>query len=332
MKHTGIMIAMLFYALSKLSAPPEITDEDITTLFDRFHLYEQYTVYASESMEVNSKIQDDSGLFYCKVTDENYDTWDEWTSFYESIFTEEYTAELMKTEDLYKNVDGFTYVRSGGMDWHLGQMISYEITEDCGNEIVLNITRKERDLILEKYRVFSYLLRYTDDGWRIAETLPEEIVVTPEISENEIIALFERFHLYERYTVHESESMEIDESTRNDGGFCKITDEKYDTWDEWTAFYESIFTEEYAAELIKAEDGYKSIDGFTYCRPGVMGWNLLPMKSYKIEEVYGNEAAVSVCRTELHPGEDSSDEYFLFILRYTDNGWRIASPLPSYHD
>ncbi len=179
MKHTGIMFAMLFYALSKLAAP-ELTDEDIAPLLERFRLYEQYTVYASDSMEVDYKTQDDSGLYYYKVTDETYDTWDEWTSFYESIFTEDYAAELMQTEDLYKNIDGYTYCMPGAMGWYLGRVISYEITAQNGDEAVVEIVRRNSlpsDVppsgeIVPRDEAFTYYLRYTDDGWRIASPLP----------------------------------------------------------------------------------------------------------------------------------------------------------------
>lgn len=177
MKYTSIMFAMLFYALSKLSAPPEITDEDILPLFERYHTYEKYTMYDSDAMRTDPK----SGIVlennaYFKVTDEAYDTWDEWTAFYESIFTEDLAAELMEREELYKNVGGYTYCAPGAMGWEFSDMHTYQITEQQGEEAVVVIYRKTFDFDLEQRvdKAFPYRLRYTDDGWRIASLLPSD--------------------------------------------------------------------------------------------------------------------------------------------------------------
>ncbi len=183
MKHIGIIAAMLFYALSNLAAPtpeitdvaapPKITDAEITALYDGYLLYEEYTRYSSESMEVDYASPDDSGLYFYKVVDETYDTWPEWVAFHRSIFTLDYVDELMENEDKYKSIDGDTYCRPGVMGWYLSKEYTYNIAEDRGDEVVLDIVRQEYDFdIMQRVdRTFSYLLRYTENGWRIASPL-----------------------------------------------------------------------------------------------------------------------------------------------------------------
>ena len=58
-------------------------------------------------MKVDSSVTDESGM-YNKVIDEKYDTWDEWIAFVSSVFCGNYLTNT-KNNDLYINVDGFTY-------------------------------------------------------------------------------------------------------------------------------------------------------------------------------------------------------------------------------
>jgi len=154
-------------------ATEEIYDSDIAELFEKLHLYQKYAEYSSASMKVDSSVTDESGL-YNKVIDEKYDTWDEWTAFVSSVFCGNYLTNT-KNNDLYINVDGYTYCMQGGMGWYLSEEYTYNIVENNNSEVVIDITYKENSPTVgeeETYQTFRYLLNLTENGWRIADQLP----------------------------------------------------------------------------------------------------------------------------------------------------------------
>ena len=120
-------------------------------------------------MEIDINSVDESGLYY-KVTDENYDTWSEWISFVESIFCGEY-LESAKNNDLYINVDGYTYCRPGSMGWYLSEDYSYSIIENKISEVVISVSYEELSPTATEtttYQTFTYVLKNTDNGWRVS--------------------------------------------------------------------------------------------------------------------------------------------------------------------
>ncbi|MBO5298541.1 MAG: hypothetical protein J6B51_00495, partial [Clostridia bacterium] len=154
-------------------ATEEIYDSDIAELFEKLHLYQKYAEYSSASMKVDSSVTDESGM-YNKVIDEKYDTWDEWTAFVSSVFCGNYLTNT-KNNDLYINVDGFTYCMQGGMGWYLSEDYTYNIVENNNSEVVIDITYKENSPTVgdeETYQTFRYVLQLTENGWRIADQLP----------------------------------------------------------------------------------------------------------------------------------------------------------------
>ncbi len=146
------------------------------------------------------------------------------------------------------------------------------------------------------------------------------------ISGEDIEALMQKYLLHEMYTVYDS--LNTDSSSRDESGvYFKVSDEKYDTWDEWIAFYESIFAGvilEEQLNILEAEKVIVNIDGYTYCTPRGMGWILSDEYSYDIVRSSQTRAVVEISRTEHSFGEPNPTEriwYFLFGL--TDDGWRI---------
>ena len=90
----------------------DITDAEITALMDAYLVYERYTVYASDSMEMEPDYIEIDGRFFNKVTDPAYDTWAEWTAFVEGIFCgNALTTEMDRivSEQRFTEVNDLTY-------------------------------------------------------------------------------------------------------------------------------------------------------------------------------------------------------------------------------
>lgn len=167
------------------------------------------------------------------------------------------------------------------------------------------------------------------------------------ITESEVESLIDGYITYEKYTVYSSSSIGVEsldtvteenaddsvtaeeeevivsESTVTDG-YLKVTNEKYDTWEEWTAFGESIFSKELFASLTENNTLFINVDGYTYCLPGDMGWYVSSEYTYDITESTEEKAVVEVRRTELVPGEDDTVHIDTFVMYPTENGWRIG--------
>ncbi len=153
-----------------------ITDAEITALIDTYLVYERYTVYASDSMEMEPEAVEIDGRFFNKVTDPAYDTWDEWTAFAERIFCgDALTAEMaqMENDQRFISVDGSTYCQAGSMGWYISGEYTYRITEGTADRVVIEVIRQEGTP--GEYEttdhIRSYVLYPTENGWRIGEYL-----------------------------------------------------------------------------------------------------------------------------------------------------------------
>lgn len=167
------------------------------------------------------------------------------------------------------------------------------------------------------------------------------------ITESEVESLIEGYITYEKYTVYSSSSIGVEaydtvtEETANDSviieeeavvvpestvtdGYLKVTNEKYDTWEEWTAFGKGIFCDELYDRLTESNTSFINIDGYTYCLPGDMGWYVSSEYTYDITESTEEKAVIEVRRTELMPGEDDTVHIDTFVMYPTENGWRIG--------
>ncbi len=184
MKITGILTASLCAGLVLVSCAEEdnppaetetttnvqadgLTAETIDGLLDRYFLYEKYVCHSTESMQRDTSRMDED--YYCPVTDENYDTWAEWTAFVEGIFCGTALEEAtVKMNQSYKEVDGMTYVRGGAMGWYLSaEPTSVTIEEESDTEAMLIVARYE---MFEQADVpINYILHKTENGWRIAD-------------------------------------------------------------------------------------------------------------------------------------------------------------------
>lgn len=143
-----------------------ISDNEIRSLMERYLLHEYYTRY--ESLEIDSTSVDDSGMFF-KVTNEEYDTWSEWTLFCESIFHGEALYDSIEQSEMIKNIDGYTYCCPGSIGWYLSNEYTYEIVKSNPERALIQISRQEitPGENEETERIWFYLLGLTENGWRI---------------------------------------------------------------------------------------------------------------------------------------------------------------------
>ncbi len=148
-----------------------ISEDEISGLMDHYLTYEYYTVY--ESMEVNPLQSDDSGVYFA-VTNEEYDTWEEWTSFCESIFYGNALKKAIDEVKSLKNIEGKTYCSPGSIGWYISSEYSYELVKCNPERALIQISRQEISPgeNEEMERIWFYLLGLTEDGWRILDIIP----------------------------------------------------------------------------------------------------------------------------------------------------------------
>ncbi len=167
MTKTKLLAVILCGMLLTSCGSEGISEETIDELLDQYFLYEKYVHSYTESMQVDTSRMDED--FYCPVTDENYDTWAEWTAFVEGIFCGTALEEAMvKMRQSYKEVDGMTYVCGGAIGWYLSsEPTSVTIEEESDTEATLIVARYE--MFEEADVPVNYILHKTDNGWRIAD-------------------------------------------------------------------------------------------------------------------------------------------------------------------
>ena len=174
------------YYLKEDDGTVYITEEEIDTLMQAYLLYEKYTVYDSSSMIDFPQVTDENGIVaeveiteeYMKVNLPEYDTWDEWIAFIESIFwgdelMEE--TERMENDKKYINRDGYTYVRLGEMGWYISRDYTAEVLWSELNFAQVKIVRKQR-YPAEEERDYTklFFLQKNDGTWRIADITDPE--------------------------------------------------------------------------------------------------------------------------------------------------------------
>ena len=140
------------------------------------------------------------------------------------------------------------------------------------------------------------------------------------------MSLFERYLLHEQYTVYSSSSIDYDQEVitqYNSHYYNRVTDERFDTWEEWTAFVGSIFCGDYLNTIMENEEKFINLDGKTYVVVGDMGWLLSRTYTYEVLESDWESAKVSITRRQINPGAEDSEFTAVYQLIRTDGGWRI---------
>ena len=105
----------------------------------------------------------------------------------------------------------------------------------------------------------------------------------------------------------------------------KVIDEKYDTYDEWTAFVESIYTGEMLEQMLsELESIVIDVDGYSYASCTALPYLWSDEYTYKIVESDENTAKITLTRTYAPVGLESTEEEFTYVLTKTGAGWRIS--------
>lgn len=147
---------------------------------------------------------------------------------------------------------------------------------------------------------------------------------TPEEARTLIDAYLE----YEKYTVYDASSMEADWDHPVDvkgraHRYAKVTDPRYDSWEEWTDFAGSIFCGKYLIQVFNDQTSFVAMDGDTYCFGAETEWTLTKDYTYEITHPEDADGPVLELRREDRAaGYDPYSDFFL--LEKTADGWRIA--------
>jgi len=157
---------------SNNTTPEPPTDEEIKALFDDMIRLEYYQVDAYCYPDVFAPSGTPDVL---KVIDEKYDTYDEWTAFVESIYTESALDMIQRRlSEFAFDADGYTHVKAGAMGYYLSEDYTYEIVEYTEDTAKITLTRTYAPVGLESTEEeFTYLLTKTGAGWRIADLVYE---------------------------------------------------------------------------------------------------------------------------------------------------------------
>ena len=169
-----------------MNNPDAITDSEISELIEAYLAFEFLTERASDSMSVDYDQSYTDGLYYYhKVTDERYDTWEEWAAYVGSIFTGDYLTRILNTKEVFINVDGYTYWQSGAMGWYIEDDYTYETSDISTDKMTLRIIRTESVPEEEENIITTnFELCMTDGGWRICGLAAPKDTFEANIIEN----------------------------------------------------------------------------------------------------------------------------------------------------
>lgn len=150
-----------------------------------------------------------------------------------------------------------------------------------------------------------------------------QIVQLPEELEREITGLLDGFILTQDFLFTEPPSSGNETAEYNGMTYYKIIDERYDTWDEWSALFYSIYTDEFANGLLNNFNTVVNINGETYSNGGSRGKDTDSDYNYTV--VFANDTNMIVEMTRgYHPvGDENSFLVDKLSMVRTDAGWRI---------
>ena len=150
-------------------------------------------------------------------------------------------------------------------------------------------------------------------------------LVYPVIPHDEIKLIFNNMILLEKYRYDPLGYLFPGVDVLELEPYLKVTNERYDTYAEWTAFVESIYTGE-MLEQIKGEleEAFIDVDGYTYVTPTAFPNYFSDEYTYRIVESGENTAKITLTRTYAPVGLEATEEYFTYVLTKTDAGWRIS--------
>ncbi|MCH5193531.1 MAG: hypothetical protein J1F11_06185 [Oscillospiraceae bacterium] len=190
------------------------------------------------------------------------------------------------------------------------------------------------------YETYDYIV--SRNGWStwvifvVTEYFSEDIVETvlrsvnittveqlPAELEREVTGLLDGFILTQDFLFTEPPSSGNETAEYNGREYYKIIDERYDTWDEWSALFHSIYTDEFADNLLNNFDTVVNINGETYSNGGSRGSDVDNNYSYTVIFANDNEMIIDMTRGYYFEGYENSFEVDRLRMVRTDAGWRI---------
>lgn len=191
-----------------------------------------------------------------------------------------------------------------------------------------------------EYETYDYIV--SRNGWSmkvifvVNENFSEEIVETvlqsvnittvqqlPAELERNITYLLEGFILTQDFLFTEPPASGSETALYNGRTYYKITDEQYDSWDEWSGLFYSIYTDDFANNLLNNFDTVVNINGNTYTDGINRGSDIGNDYDYTVIYINGNSMMVDMTRGYRPTGDEDSSLVLRLNLIKTDSGWRI---------
>ena len=328
-----------------------VTDEEIDRLIQgNTEIWDYLLVNAplsnwEDSLERN-------GLVYYRITDERFDEWSEWEEYVLSVFTREYADKYIFDGSSIISVDGKTYTLDGGRGKDISN--NYEIVTISGDNMSVACVVEARfpyifDDMEGQYNTKKYNLKNTDDGWRIDvgndnsmfEYHDTEYVAIPGLSDTDVLSDDEidnlirahiRIHMYLEVDClpNNADEGRVEIYSR-DGSSVKyypVTDERYDTWEEWENYIRAICTSDYAEYWLKYGGDIRrviSVNGRTYTTDGSRGESR-NNNAFEIISQHGDGMTeyTVVTKVPLVGEDDDAHDVDTYTFEKTADGWRIS--------
>lgn len=145
--------------------------------------------------------------------------------------------------------------------------------------------------------------------------------VQKQISDEEINTLLQGRRQIDSILMYDSLVFDTESKVSFNGfDYYRVIDEKYDEWNEWTAYVKSIYSDE-IAEIILKDNKMINIDGKTYTDGGGKGNPLSDEYTYEIVSETNDTVTILLKNTDNFTSETIETE---IILVKTSNGWRIT--------
>lgn len=144
------------------------------------------------------------------------------------------------------------------------------------------------------------------------------------IGDDEITDLLESFILTQDFLFTEPPASGGETADYNGREYYNITDENYDTWDEWSALFYSVYTDEFAENLLNLGTVI-NIDGAAYSDGGSRGNDVDNNYEYSVVETQSGSITVEMYRPYHPEGDEDATKVDVIVIVKTDYGWRIES-------
>lgn len=146
-----------------------------------------------------------------------------------------------------------------------------------------------------------------------------------EITDTEIKRLIEDSHFITLMTYYDTLPFDqVEPSKWQDRDYYKVTDERFDEWNEWVEYVRTVYSENMEEEILTSAR-YININGFTFTDGLSQGSDILfHQYTYEMSDPADGRP---VCIVKLPDAFDESGENFFtetITFENTANGWRIC--------